>query len=275
LTKTIVLTGASDGIGAAAAAVLAQRGHRLILVGRSIDKTGQVAEAVGAETWFTADYERLEDVRRLAGFVMTVCPRIDVLANNAGGIFSGPTRTEDGFERTFQVNHLASFLLTHELMEVLLASGGTVVNTSSIAARLYGHIDIDDLNDWQGFSPTKAYGDSKLANILFTRGLQQRYGDQGLSAVAFHPGNIATNFASDTATRFHRVYHSPLKVFLTSAAKGGRNLAHFIDGSPGETWVAGEYYGSNRRIGRTNPQASDPDLIREHWERSSQMLGLT
>lgn len=204
-----------------------------------------------------------------------MCDRIDVLAHNAGGLFSGPHRTADGFERTFQVNHLAAFLLTHELMDVLLASRAAVVNTSSVGARLFGRLDIDDLNDWDSFTPTKAYGDAKLANILFARGLHARYHDQGLNAVAFHPGNVATNFASDTTHFLRRVYHSWMKVFLISPERGGHNLTHFVEGTPGETWVSGEFYGSHGRISRTNPQAYDDNLVRQHWERSAEMLGLT
>jgi NAD(P)-dependent dehydrogenase (short-subunit alcohol dehydrogenase family) len=275
MEKVFVLTGASDGIGAAAASILAHKGYRLIIVGRSEEKTKRVASQVGAEHYFLADYENLQDVRRLAGELRRCCPRIDVLANNAGGLFSGPFKTPDGFERTFQVNHLASFLLTHELLDILIDSKAAVINTSSIGARLFGHINIDDLNDWEGFKPNKAYGDSKLANILFTKGLHNRYHDRGLSTVAFHPGNVATNFASDTDSYFNRVYHSFLKVFLISAEKGGGNLAYFMEGASGSDWVSGEFYGSNRKIGRTNPQAYDESLVREHWERSAKMLGIT
>jgi NAD(P)-dependent dehydrogenase (short-subunit alcohol dehydrogenase family) len=210
----------------------------------------------------------------LARNLRSACSHIDVLAHNAGGIFDGPQTTADGFERTFQVNHLAAFLLTHELTEILVASRAAIVNTSSVAARLYGHIDIDDLNTWHDYSPVRGYGNGKLANILFAKGLHDRYHEQGISAVAFHPGNVATNFASNTSHYFKWVYHTPLKVFLTSANRGGATLAHFITGEPDRTWLSGEYYGSNRKTGRTNPQASEPELIRQHWERSCQMLGL-
>jgi NAD(P)-dependent dehydrogenase (short-subunit alcohol dehydrogenase family) len=276
MDKTIVLTGASDGIGAAAAGILANKGYRLIIVGRSAEKTERVAKQVGAERWFLADYENLADVRRLAGDIRGCCPRIDVLVNNAGGLFNGPHKTTDGFERTFQVNHLASFLLTHELLDILLASKASVINTSSIGAKMFGNIDINDLNLWEGFKPNKAYGNTKLANILFAKGLHNRYHASGLSSVAFHPGNVATNFASDTNSYFHRVYHSPIiKHFLISAKRGGGNLAYFTEGEPGRDWISGEFYGSNRKIGKTNPQAYDENLVREHWEKSAEMLGIS
>ncbi|MCL2804093.1 MAG: SDR family NAD(P)-dependent oxidoreductase [Micrococcales bacterium] len=273
--KTIVLTGASDGIGAAAAVQLAHQGHNLLLVGRSEPKTQAVAKRVGTDRYFLADFAKLDDVHRLARELRQACDgRIDVLANNAGGIFKGPQRTEDGFELTFQVNHLAGFLLTHELLDLLLASQAAVVNTSSIAAARYSRLDLDDLEGWHRFSPNRAYGDSKLGNVLFTRGLHARYQGQDLAAVAFHPGNVATSFASETSSYFRFVFHSPLKRFLTKPEQGGANLAHFAGGSPGQTWTTGEYYGSNRRISKTSPKAYDEDIVRRHWELSAQMLGL-
>jgi NAD(P)-dependent dehydrogenase (short-subunit alcohol dehydrogenase family) len=271
----VVLTGASDGIGAAAAEQLTSHGHQVTLVGRSATELAHVAERVGAHSWFSADFEKLDDVRALARDIRGACPRIDVLANNAGGVFSGPHRTQDGFERTFQVNHLAAFLLTHELLDVLLRSHAAVVNTSSVGARLYGHIDLADLNNWKRYRPNKAYGDSKLANILFTKGLHQRHHHDGLTSVAFHPGNVATHFASDTTSYFHWVYQTPLKVFLISPERGASNLVHFIEGTPDRDWQSGQYYGSNRRIGRTNPQAADAALIQAHWEASTGFLGLS
>jgi NAD(P)-dependent dehydrogenase (short-subunit alcohol dehydrogenase family) len=234
-----------------------------------------VANQVGAERYFLVDYENLQDVRRLAGDLRSYCPRIDILANNAGGLFRGPFKTADGFERTFQVNHLESFLLTHELLDILLNSKAAVINTSSIGAKLFGNIDINDLNLWEGFKPNKAYGNTKLANILFTKGLHNRYHASGLSSVAFHPGNVATNFASDTDSYFKRVYHSFPRIFLIPAEKGGGNLAHFIEGESGRDWISGEFYGSNHKVGKTNPQAYDENLIREHWERSAKMLAIT
>lgn len=271
--RTIVITGASDGIGAAASRQLAETGARLILVGRSDEKTRAVAAATGAEH-HVADFTRLDDVRRLADELNKACERIDVLANNAGGMFSGPTATQDGFEKTFQINHLAPYLLTHMLIDKLLDSRAAVVNTSSIGARLFGHIDVEDLNNWDGFSPNKAYGDAKLANILFTKELHERFHGRGLSSVALHPGNVATNFASDTDSYFQHVYHGVLRAFLISPDQGGARLRHFIEGQPGQAWASGEYYGAPGRIGRTNRQAYDADITAEHWRRSAAMLSI-
>ncbi|MGV8908102.1 MAG: SDR family NAD(P)-dependent oxidoreductase [Propionicimonas sp.] len=274
--KTILITGASDGIGAASARTLTAKGHRVIIVGRSAAKTAVVAKETGAES-FVADFARLDDVRALAEQVKSCLDgRLDVLANNAGGIFGDRTVTTDGYEYTFQVNHLAPFLLTHLLLDEVRAAGGTVVNTSSIAARLFGHLDIDDLGNERNYTPSKAYGDAKLANILFTRGVHARFHDQGVNTMAFHPGNVATNFASDTTHLMRFLYHTPLRrLALITAEKGGANLTWAIEGRPGTDWRSGEYYDERKLATRVNPQINDAALVDALWRRSAEMVGVT
>ena len=274
--KTIVLTGASDGIGAAAARQLAGPAHRLILVGRSAEKTRAVAEETGAE-WFTADFARLDDVRALAGKIAAAVgdTGIDVLANNAGGIFGDRTPTVDGFEKTMQVNHLAPFLLTNLLLPRLLRAGAAVINTSSIAHRLFGHLDVDDLDNTRRFSPNKAYGDAKLANVLFAKSLHTKFQADGLSAVAFHPGTVQTNFASDSSSIMRLLYRTPLKhLMLIGADKGGATLRWFIEGTPDETWFSGAYYDERQLTAKVNPQVNDAALAEALWQRSAELVGL-
>lgn len=274
--KTIILTGASDGIGAAAARQLADSPHRLLLVGRSVEKTRAVAEETGSE-WFTADFARLDDVRTLAARIADAVgdTGIDVLANNAGGIFGDRTPTVDGFEKTMQVNHLAPFLLTNLLLPALLRAGGAVINTSSVAHRLFGHIDVDDLDNARRFSPNKAYGDAKLANVLFAESLHERFHAQGLSAVAFHPGTVQTNFASDSSSIMRLVYRTPLRrLLLIGPDKGGATLRWFIEGTPGETWISGAYYDERVLTSRVNPQVHDTALAEALWQRSAELVGI-
>ncbi|MDX2398726.1 SDR family NAD(P)-dependent oxidoreductase [Microbacterium algeriense] len=274
--KTIILTGASDGIGAAAARQLADSPHRLLLVGRSVEKTRAVAEETGSE-WFTADFARLDDVRTLAARIADAVgdTGIDVLANNAGGIFGDRTPTVDGFEKTMQVNHLAPFLLTNLLLPALLRAGGAVINTSSVAHRLFGHIDVDDLDNARRFSPNKAYGDAKLANVLFAESLHERFHAQGLSAVAFHPGTVQTNFASDSSSIMRLVYRTPLRrLLLIGPDKGGATLRWFIEGTPGETWISGAYYDERVLTSRVNPQVRDAALAGALWQRSAELVGI-
>ena len=274
--KTIVLTGASDGIGAAAARQLAATPHRLILVGRSVEKTRAVAADTGAE-FFTADFARLDDVRALAEKIAEAVGDggIDVLANNAGGIFGDRTPTVDGFEKTMQVNHLAPFLLTNLLLPQLLRAEGAVVNTSSIAHRLFGHLDVDDLDNTRRFSPNKAYGDAKLANVLFAKSLHTKFHARGLSAVAFHPGTVRTNFAAESSSIMRLLYRTPLKhVMLIGPDKGGATLRWFIDGTPDETWFSGAYYDERVLTTKVNPQVNDAALADALWQRSAELVGV-
>ena len=273
--QTILITGASDGIGAASARTLAAKGHRVLIVGRSAAKTAAVAKETGAEP-FVADFARLDDVRALAEQVKAgLDGHLDVLANNAGGIFGDRTLTDDGHEYTFQVNHLAPFLLTHLLLDELRASGSTVINTSSVASRLFGQLDIDDLGNLRNYSPAKAYGDAKLANILFTRGLHARFHDQGINTMAFHPGNVATNFAADTTNLMRLLYHTPLRrLLLISAEKGGSNLTWAIEGQPGLDWQSGAYYDERKLATRVNPQINDATLVGQLWDRSAQLVSV-
>nr|WP_314842175.1 SDR family NAD(P)-dependent oxidoreductase [uncultured Microbacterium sp.] len=275
-TQTIVLTGASDGIGAASARQLAAAGHRLILVGRSVEKTRAVATDTGAE-WFTADFTRLDDVRELAGKISAAVgdEGIHVLANNAGGIFGDRTPTVDGYEKTIQVNHLAPFLLTNLLLPELRAGHAAIINTSSVAHRLFGRIDIDDLDNEQHFSANRAYGDAKLANVLFTKSLHAKFHGEGLSSVAFHPGTVQTNFASDSSTIMRLIYRTPLKhLMLISSEKGGSTLSWFIEGTPDETWTSGAYYDERVLTRRVNPRIEDAALAEALWQKSAELVGI-
>jgi NAD(P)-dependent dehydrogenase (short-subunit alcohol dehydrogenase family) len=277
--RTVVITGGSDGIGAEAARQLrrAQPSARLILVGRSAQKTEAVAREVGAEH-FVADYTRLDDVRRLAASIRAVVDRIDVLANNAGGIFGARSVTADGNEKTFQVNLLAPFLLTQLLLEPLRAGEGGVVNTSSVSARMVGTIDLDDLNHETTYAPMRAYGDAKLANILFARGLHRRHADEGIRATAFDPGNVRTGFGAennDVMTRL--LYRTPLsKLALIAPEKGGANLAFFLTGTPGVDWQSGRFYAQTKLASRrkTNPQVFDDALVDAFWLRVCALPGM-
>jgi len=275
LPKTIVITGASDGIGAAGARRLHAAGHTVVIVGRSPDKTSKIARELGVES-HVADFTRLGDVRDLAHSLLNRHRSIDVLVNNAGGVFGERTPTVDGFEKTFQVNYLAPFLLTNLLLDTLIAGRATVVQTASIAARLYGHLDLHDLNNATKYSANKAYGDAKLANILFTRELHDRFHTDGLNAAAFHPGLVATSFASDTtSTAMKLVYANPLaRRFIAGPDRGADQLVWLSETRPGTEWQSGAYYEKRTIAGKVNPQSRDRDLARRLWDVSCGLLGM-
>jgi NAD(P)-dependent dehydrogenase (short-subunit alcohol dehydrogenase family) len=277
--RVVVITGASDGIGAEAARQIAQQqpGQRLILVGRSPEKTAAVAREVGAEH-HVADYTRLDDVRQVAENIRDSVDRIDVLANNAGGIFGQRTETADGNEKTFQVNLLAPFLLTHLLLDLLQAGQGGVINTSSASAKIVGRINVEDLNHVDGYAPMRAYGDAKLANILFARALHAHYGTNGIHAAAFDPGNVRTNFGAENNDFLTRLlYRTPLsRVALISAEKGGANLAHFLLATPGRDWGQGQFYVQTKlaKPRQTNKRVNDDTLVEALWHRSAELVGV-
>lgn len=273
MTRTIVLTGASDGIGAAAARQLHAAGENVVVVGRDPGKTRAVAESIDADA-HVADFADLAQVRSLAATLLERYPRIDVLANNAGGIFGDRTVTTDGFELTFQVDHLAPFLLTQLLTERLIESRASVIQTSSAAAQRFSRFDIDDLQGERDYSASAAYGNAKLANVLFTKELQRRSGAQGLSAVAFHPGVIASSFASASTGMWRWMYTNPLvSRLLTGTEVGGGRLAWLALGTPGVDWMPGAYYAKNK-VAKTSPLADDEHLAQDLWNRSERMLGI-
>ena len=264
--KTIVITGASSGIGAAAARALALDGHRLIITGRS-PATVRVASDIGAEH-FLVDYARFADVRAFGRTLLEICPRIDVLVNNVGGIIGTRRITEDGHEMTLQVNHLSGFLLTSILRRRLEESHGTVIDTSS-AAHLAGRVDFDDLEHRRRYDAFRAYAATKLMNILHTMEIARRYSD--VSAASFHPGLVATGFAREGGGLIRWFYGSPVGRLLSrTAEQGADTLLWLIRGEAGRDWISGEYY-HRRKRGRKSGQAR-PEVAQRLWEESVRMI---
>lgn len=269
--RTIVITGASDGIGAAAAHTLHKNrpGDRLIIVGRNPDKTRSVASAIGAE-YFTADFASLAEVRALAD-ELSQLEHIHALANNAGGIFDGPVTTADGFELTWQINVVAPFLLTSLLQDKLRAGDATVVQTASVAHLLMSYFRPEDPNTFRNFSSSRAYGNAKLGDMLLTRYLDLH----GLTAVSFHPGALATSFAQTSSGVISRVYSSVVAKALGAPSVGGDNLAYYLAGTPGIHFESGEYYNEKRRPGRQRPIAKNLVVARRIFDDMADKLGVS
>lgn len=273
--KTIVVTGASSGIGAEAAAKLAARGARVAVVGRSPERTRAVATAAGADA-FLADFSRLDDVRALAEQLSNRYPRIDVLANNAGGSWPKRTVTADGNELTFQVNHLAPFLLTSLLLERLTqARQARVINTSSMTYRS-ATLDLDRVNATTGsFSMLGAYSASKLANILFTRELARRTDGTGLVTAAFHPGAVATHVYDNIPFGVGLFVRSPLsRPFFIRPDKGAQPLVHLAT-TPDTAAINGRYFHRFTEESPRNGQAVDDDLAQRLWAMSERITGVS
>src|SRR5246127_166256 len=267
--RTIVITGASDGIGAAAARRLRGSGEHVVVVGRSESKAAAVAAELDA-AYFVADFADLSQVRALADKLRSEYSRVDVLANNAGGMFTKVHKTADGHEITFQVNYLAPFLLTTQLMDLLLDSRATVVNTTSSSQKLLPRVAIDDFETTDRHRPSTAYAFTKLAIVLFTKELHRRYHASGLSTATFHPGFVDSNFGEASGSRIlvFMKYHVPMTAWFTvDADQGADQLVWLASSTPGVDWTPGEYY-SKGKIAKANRAAYDPDLARELWDRT-------
>jgi NAD(P)-dependent dehydrogenase (short-subunit alcohol dehydrogenase family) len=272
--KVIVITGGSDGIGAAAAGLLKSQGNHVVIVGRSLQKTEKVASELSVP-YYIADFAKLDDVRKLAAQLKKDLPRIDVLANNAGGIMGGKRMlTVDGHEMTIQVNYLAPFLLTNLLLDTLIASKATVIATSSVGHTGAGKLDLDDIDMEHGYTRMSAYGKAKLMDILFTKELHRRYHAQGIAAAAFHPGIVRTSFASEFGGGgVSLIYRSFINHLLLSPAKGADTLVWLATSEPGKDWQSGEYY-QKRKIKEPSEQAQDAKLAHDLWELSAKLTGL-
>jgi NAD(P)-dependent dehydrogenase (short-subunit alcohol dehydrogenase family) len=271
MPQTIIITGASDGIGATAARQLSAAGEHVVIVGRSPERTAAIANELGAPHHLV-DYSDLDQVRVLADELLAAYPRIDVLANNAGGIMPDHHLTKDGFEQTLQVNHLGGYLLTRRLLPRLIESRAKVIQTSSMVAKTFGRIDLADLQNSRKYTANKAYGDAKLANILFTRELHRRHHSDGISTAAFHPGVVATSFGSDSHGVVKFLYYNPLmRRFLVKPEDGGARLTWLASGTPGTTWQSGEYYEKNR-TNKSSDQANDATLATELWDASEKLV---
>lgn len=269
--RTIVITGASAGLGAVAARRLAAAGARVLPVGRDPQKTAAVAREVGAEP-LVADFARLDDVRGLAERILAGTDRLDVLANNAGGVFKGRQLTVDGHETTFQVNHLAGFLLTTLLHERLAATPGSRVVTTSSAGNLGGRVVLDDLDhERRRHTSFGAYSTSKLLNVLFTRELARRWAGQ-VHASCFHPGAVASEFGRDSLIA-GLLYRTPLNRLFAITPEAGAAPLVALATRPDPEAVDGAYL-DRFTLGRTARQADDPELARGLWERSAAMVGV-
>jgi NAD(P)-dependent dehydrogenase (short-subunit alcohol dehydrogenase family) len=265
----VVLTGATRGIGAAAAVQLARQGADLALAGRDPERVAETARAAmcaGAQvSEHVADLTRLDEVRRLAAEIKERYDRVDVLANNAGAMFTERHVTPDGFERTFALNHLGPFLLTTLLLDRL--EGGRVVTTAS-DAHTGGALDFADLQSERSFKPMGTYGTTKLCNILFTRELARREAGR-LTANCFHPGVVRTGFGKNDGL-LYKVGLTLAGPFLRSPARGARSLV-WLALSDEAGRLTGAYVVDEKPV-TPSPAAQDDALAAELWWRSEELV---
>jgi len=276
--KTVVITGATSGIGLEAAAALAGMGARVVLVGRDAAKTARVVESVRQRSGSTqvepalGDFSSQASIRKLAAELRARCDKIHVLVNNAGGVWPERTLTGDGIERTFAVNHLGYFLLTNLLLDVLVASApARIVNVASVA-HYRGTLDFDDLGfERGGYQIMRAYARSKLANVLFTRELAKRLAGKGVTVNALHPGAVATNIWSASPAWIRPVL-AIAKLFMLSPRAGAQRIV-YLASSPEVEGTSGSYF-ENNQIRTPSGRARDDALAARLWSESARMVGL-
>jgi NAD(P)-dependent dehydrogenase (short-subunit alcohol dehydrogenase family) len=265
-----VVTGASSGIGLAAAVELGRLGWRVALLGRDPQRLAaaqrRVTEVAAVKPQaYECDFSSFAQVRQVAGQLRDDLEVIDVLANNAGGNVGSRRSTEDGFEATIQTNHLAHFLLSHELRERL--AGGRIINTSS-RVHAQGRLDPDDLNcEGRPFVSLSFYANAKQANVLFTVEAARRWPE--IVSTAFHPGVVRTRFGREN--RVYSIFYR-FAPGLRSPEQGARTLVQLATADR-DTLVPGAYY-IDGRPRPAAPRATDPALAQRLWAASEQAVGL-
>ncbi len=281
--KTVVMTGATSGIGQVAAERLAQQGARIVFVARDrargeatlarLRSLGPARQSVsGAEhAVHYADLSLLADMKRVAAQITAVEPRIDVLVNNAGAVFARRELTAEGFERTFATNHLSYFVVTHLLLERLKATPGARIVSTSSAAHRRARLNFADLQWEHGYRGFVVYGCSKLMNILFTRELARRLGDGGVTANCLHPGFVATRFGDDSGGWLAFTLKCAKRLALTPE-QGAQTLI-YLASSPAVAQHTGDYF-YRCRPAATSAQARSDDDARRLWDLSAQLTGI-
>jgi NAD(P)-dependent dehydrogenase (short-subunit alcohol dehydrogenase family) len=276
--QTVVIAGSTSGVGLAAAREVARFGGRLVLLARNEAKGRAVQAELAREfaataSLFLADFARLADVRRVALELLDATPRIDVLINSAGVHSTRRIVTDEGFELTFCVNHLAPFLLTQLLIPRMRAAGaGRIVQVNSQGHR-FGGLDLRDL-EWRRrfYTGLRAYGASKTAQLLSVWDLADRLEGSGVTIVAMHPGEVRTGIGSNNGPLYRGYHRLVLERFLGDARASGEAL-HYLAAAPELQGVSGRYF-NRTHLEKPAPHALDRDVGRQLWARTIEMTGV-
>jgi NAD(P)-dependent dehydrogenase (short-subunit alcohol dehydrogenase family) len=275
--KVVVITGATSGIGEVAAQRLAGVGARIVLVARDAargQKTLTRLPSIGSgkqHSIYYGDLSRISESKRVAAEIAAAEPRIDVLINNAGALFSTRRLSSDNLEQTFATNHMAYFVLTLGLKANLLAAApARVVSTASDAHKGYT-LDFADLQAEKGYSAIRAYGRSKLCNILFTRELARRWSGKGVTANCLHPGFVATRFGDGSGGFLSGVVRIA-KTFAITPEKGAETIV-YLASSPDVAAISGEYF---YKCSPATPTAGgrDDTAANRLWNESAKLAGI-
>ena len=271
--KLAIVTGANSGMGMATVEALADDGAKVIMLCRS-EKRGKDALEKLLENkerqleMMLCDLGDYDSIRSFAAKVKENYERIDILVNNAGFIALDRQVTKEGLDMQFGINHIGHFLLTTELIE-LMGAGSRIVNVASGAHKV-GKIHFDDINLTKGFNVVKAYSQSKLANVLFTRELAKRLMDKGITVNCCHPGAVATNMGVNRETGFGKTITGMLRPFFQTPAQGART-AIFLATDESVKDISGEYF-YKCKLAKSSKRSKDPDLAKNLYEISEQLI---
>ena len=275
LNKTVLVTGATAGIGLVTARELARKGAHVTIVSRSAEKCARIADEIKAETgnnyieYIAADLSVKEEVHRAAYEFKKRHPRLDVLVNNAGGFFMARQLSKDGLEMTFALNHLNYFLLTHLLLDVLKASApARIINVSSDAHR-GAKIRFDDILFEKNFSGFAAYSQSKLCNLLFTYELAQKLDGSGVAVNALHPGFVASEFGKNNGMLMRLVLR--LMSPVARSVNDGASTSIYLASSREVEGISGKYFVDTREVA-SDPASYDKGSSEKLWNLSLEMI---
>ena len=272
--KTAIVTGANSGMGMATVRALSDMGAKVIMLCRSEKRGTEALEKLSSEKYrdlelILCDLGNYDSIRAFANIVRRGYDHIDILVNNAGFISLDRQETGEGLERQFGINHIGHFLLTMSLLD-LMGEGGRIVNVAS-GAHKTGKIHFDDINLTKGFNVIKAYSQSKLANVLFTRELARRVKDRGITVNCCHPGAVATNIGIGRDTGFGKTVTRLLKPFFQTPEQGART-AIFLASDDSVSDVTGEYF-YKCRIAKSSKRSKDMELAKKLFEFSEELTG--
>lgn len=273
--KTALVTGATNGIGKVTALELARQGYQVLITTRDVARGKRVLDELRAQSenpaldLLVGDLSSMEDVRRIALEVRGRHEKLDVLVNNAGGVFKERHETLDGFEYTFAFNHLAYFLLTHLLLSTLKTAGQARVVSVSSSANALGRMHWDDLQLTRGYSPITAYAQSKLMNVLFANALACRLQGTGITSNSLHPGRVRSNFGQDL-TGLSRIIFN-LNSFSAVTPEQGAQTSVYLASSADVANVTGTYF-QNKKPRRANSVAYDESAQERLWMHSEALL---
>lgn len=277
--KTAIITGANSGIGKETTKALAENGYRVVMICRNREKAESARKEIIDETGndqidiLICDLSLMHQIKKTAEYIRDSYPQIDRLVNNAGILPDDKRKeTDEGLELTFAVNHMAYFLLTKELMPILEKSPSSrIINVASDAHR-YGEFNPDNLQLENGYSTSKAYGNSKLFNIMFTSQLAKEIEGKDISAFSLHPGVVNTNFAADSDSWFAKFFNLG-RLFMRSPEKGAETSIYLCL-EPDIEHLSGSYFRDKQPVRKPSSARSDEDCKRL-WDISNEILDRT